>query len=59
MAELVNAGDPFDEDFLTGPAIGEPVPDFVLPDQSGRLVHFSEDRGENRALILFHRSASW
>ena len=59
MAELINAGDPFTEDFPTGPAVGEPVPDFALPDQNGNSVRFSEVRGEGRALILFHRSASW
>ncbi len=35
------------------------VPDFTLPDQSGDPVRFSEVRGKDRALILFHRSASW
>ena len=59
MSELVNAGDPIAEGFATGPSVGEPVPDFALPDQSGSLVCFSEVRGDDRALILFHRSASW
>ena len=59
MAQLVNAGDPVDEDFPTGPAIGEPVPDFELPDQRGNLVRFSAVRNGHKALILFHRSASW
>ncbi len=59
IPELVNAGDPIGEDFPTGPAVGEPVPDFALPDQFGNQVRFSDFRGRNRALILFHRSASW
>ena len=59
MAELVNEGDPPSENFATGPAIGEPVPDFALPDQAGNLVRFSESRRKERALILFYRSASW
>ena len=59
MSELVNGGDPLDEDFPKGPAIGEAFPDFELVDQSGRLVRFSEARGRDHALILFHRSASW
>ena len=46
-------------DFPTGPAVGEPLPDFTLPDQSGRPVNFSEARGGNRALVMFHRSARW
>ena len=59
MPELVNSGDPTSEDFPTGPAVGEPVPDFTLPDQSGRPVQFSAARGDGRSLILFYRSASW
>ena len=59
MSELVNGGDPTGDDFPTGPAIGEPVPDFTLPDQSGNPIRFSAVRGGNRALILFHLSASW
>jgi peroxiredoxin len=59
MAELVNAGDPYGPDFPTGPAIGERIPDFELPDQFGNPVRYSIVRGGNQALILFHRSASW
>lgn len=59
MKRVINAGDPVDDDFPTGPSIGEPVPDFALPDPSGNMVRFSEARGEDRALILFYRSASW
>ena len=59
MTELINGGDPSGEDFPTGPAIGEVIPDFTLPDQFGNQVRFSEARGNNRALVLFHRSASW
>ena len=57
MAELINAADPID--FPTGPAVGQPVPDFSLPDQFGNPCRFSETRANARALILFHRSASW
>ena len=59
MSRLLNGGDPTCDDFPTGPAIGEPVPDFTLPDQFGNPVRFSEVRGGNNALVLFHRSASW
>ena len=59
MPTLVNAGDPIDHDFPTGPDIGETVPLFELPDQFGNLVRYPEVRGSGRALILFHRSASW
>jgi peroxiredoxin len=45
--------------FPTGPAIGEPFPDFTLPDQHGNAVTFSATRGGKRAMIVVHRSASW
>ena len=50
---------PATDDFATGAAIGEPVPDFTLPDQHGTAVTLSEVLGEKRALIVFHRSARW
>ena len=59
MTELINEGDPIDEDFPTGPAIGDPVPDFTLPDQFGNLIRFSVVRGTDQALLLFYRSSSW
>lgn len=59
MAELVNAGDPLTADFPTGPAIGDPVPDFELLDARGRVVRFADRPPRSRALILFYRSASW
>ena len=59
MAELVNSGDPDSEDFATGPAIGELIPAFELPDARGQLVRFSDRPKKSRALILFYRSSSW
>ena len=47
------------DEVQAGPGIGEPVPDFELPNQFGKMVRFSEARGDKQALILFHRSASW
>jgi hypothetical protein len=43
----------------TGPAIGERLPDFELPDQAGRRVGFHEDRGNSKAAVVFYRSAVW
>lgn len=43
----------------TGPAIGERLPDFDLPDAFGRQVRFHEDRGHSRAALVFYRSAVW
>ena len=56
--KLINNGDPENDDFSSGPKIGDPVPSFTLPDQEGRRITY-EPNGENKALILFHRSASW
>ena len=43
----------------TGPESGERLPDFVLPDQTGRRVRFHEDRAGSKAVVLFYRSAVW
>ena len=50
--------DPESEDFAKGPDIGDLVPEFELPDQSGRFVRYTPD-GKTKSLILFHRSADW
>lgn len=36
---------------LNGPRIGEPAPDFVLPDQDGNSVRLADSRG--RPVVLF------
>jgi len=60
MPELVNGGDPLPgEVFPTGPAVGESLPDFVLPDQHGHMVGSSDVRGDGGVLVLFYRSADW
>ena len=43
----------------TGPEVGERLPDFTLPDHTGREVHFHEDRDGARAAVVFYRSAVW
>lgn len=57
--QLVRGGDPVEGEYPTGPEIGEPIPDFTLPDAFGKPVHFAAERGSHKALILFYRSASW
>ncbi len=42
-----------------GPAAGSLFPNIVLPDQNGRTVDLHSARGGRRALVVFHRSASW
>jgi hypothetical protein len=43
----------------TGPAIGERVPDFSLPDQHGNLRSLHELMGPDGLLLVFSRSADW
>ena len=47
------------QDHSIGPAIGERLPDFVLPDAFGREIDFHRDRGEAKAVVVFFRSAVW
>jgi hypothetical protein len=50
---------PDTQDFPQGPAVGESLPDFALLDQHGDSVRYSESRGNDCALVMFHRSARW
>jgi len=50
---------PATDDFPTGPAIGEPLPDFTLPDQHGVLTNVTAARAGDRALVVFYRSTRW
>lgn len=43
----------------TGPEVGSRLPDFQLPNSSGRLIDFHEDRGSAKAALVFYRSAVW
>jgi hypothetical protein len=43
----------------TGPEVGERLPDFDLPDHTGRRVRFHEDRGDAKAAVVFFRSVVW
>lgn len=53
FAEAQNDG------YQTGPAIGEKVPDFSLPDQHGKPWALQELMGSNGLLLVFSRSAEW
>ncbi len=46
-------------DFHPGLAIGQPAPDFELPNHLGETVSFHADRDGSRAALLFYRSAVW
>ena len=42
-----------------GPQVGERVPDFSLPDQTGRVRDLQSIMGPRGAMIVFLRSADW
>jgi len=50
---------PASDDFPTGPAIGERLPDFSLPNQNGEMIDFHQHRGDSKAIVVFYRSAVW
>ena len=50
---------PASAEFPTGPALGERLPDFTLPNQHGEPVAFHADRGGQGAVVVFYRSAVW
>ena len=50
---------PATTDFPTGPALGERLPDFVLPNQRGERIDFHTDRAGRKAVVAFIRSAVW
>ncbi len=54
--ERLNAGQ---DDPAQGPAVGEEIPVFSLPDQNGKKQDFESMAGPNGLIILFHRSADW
>ena len=45
--------------FRTGPAVGEKIPDFSLPDQHGGMRSLRDLSGPNGLLLVFSRSAGW
>ena len=47
------------EDFPPGLSVGEPAPDFLLPNQHGEETSFHADRNGEPAALLFFRSAVW
>ena len=42
-----------------GPQVGERVPDFSLPDQTGTTRNLQSIMGPRGAMIVFYRSADW
>lgn len=50
---------PLTDDYPTGPAVGERLPAFTLPDQHGTPIDFAAATAGGRAVVFFHRSAAW
>ncbi len=44
---------------VSGPEVGERIPDFSAYDQNGNLVGLGDVMGPNGAMVVFHRSADW
>ena len=44
---------------VTGPAVGQQIPDFTAPDQNGSLQSLKTIAGPKGAMLVFHRSADW
>ncbi len=44
---------------VSGPEIGERIPDFEALDQNGNLVSLGNVMGPNGAMVVFVRSADW
>jgi hypothetical protein len=46
-------------EMVIGPPVGTRFPSWELQDHAGKPVDLLEDRGGQRALVVFHRSAAW
>ena len=47
------------DDLRTGPAVGEKIPEFTLPDHNGRPRSLADLSDPNGLLLVFTRSADW
>jgi hypothetical protein len=47
------------EGHTTGPEVGEPLPDWCLPDAFGKDLAYHADRGSAKSVVVFFRSAVW
>ena len=44
---------------VSGPDVGQRIPDFSAYDQNGNSVSLQDVMGPNGAMVVFHRSADW
>lgn len=47
------------DNYATGPELGDPIPEFSLLDQHGQLRSLADLSGSHGLLLVFHRSAEW
>jgi hypothetical protein len=47
------------QNIKTGPAVGQPVPEFSAQDQAGRPQTLQSVRGPKGTMLVFFRSADW
>ncbi len=47
------------QNIKTGPAVGNPVPDFSAQDQEGRSQTLKSVAGPKGTMLVFFRSADW
>ncbi len=47
------------QNIKTGPAVGNPLPEFSAPDQAGRTQTLKSIMGPKGAMLVFFRSADW
>ena len=59
VATLAQAPRPAIDVDALGPQVGEPVPQFRLPDQNGVDRTLEDIVGPQGAILIFHRSADW
>ena len=58
-AEFKRFVDLQNNDLKTGPAVGDKVPDFALPDQNDKQWTLHDLMGPKGMLLVFTRSADW
>lgn len=59
LATWAGQAEPSPEVGRLGPQVGDPVPEFALPDQRGRIWSLKELMGPEGLMLVFNRSADW
>ena len=59
MAQTTSTISPGVNPATLGPAVGQPIPRFEVPDQDGRQRDFASVTGPDGLVLVFFRSADW